>query len=119
MGGSFRPSRENHFHTLIEPDLVAVLDGGEIDSFTANLHVAVSEYVEGNPDSSGGQKIEENVTGKNARIRESLRWMSTKGFIAPTKERKCDLLSAGEAHFCRFPFLAIEGSKRRLVTESF
>jgi hypothetical protein len=80
-----KPSTENDFRAMIEPDLVAFIDEEEIDSFTANLYREVCNFVQKNPESSG-TKIEENVQGKNSRIRSAIVWLVTRGFLIQTKK---------------------------------
>ena len=80
-----KPSKENKFRATIEPDLVAVVSGTEIDSFSANLYREIWEFVQNNPDSSG-TKIEESVPGKNARIRAALKWLLLNDFLAQSKK---------------------------------
>jgi hypothetical protein len=80
-----KPSKENKFRATIEPDLVAVVSGSEIDSFSANLYREIWEFVQNNPDSSG-TKIEESVPGKNARIRAGLKWLLLNDFLTQSKK---------------------------------
>jgi hypothetical protein len=80
-----KPSKANKFRATIEPDLVAVVGGIEIDSFSANLYREIWEFVQNSPDSSG-TKIEESVSGKNARIRAALKWLLLNDFLTQSKK---------------------------------
>ena len=76
---------ENGFRASIEPDLIALINGHEVDSLDANLYKSVWIYVEENQDASG-TKIEENVTGKNARIRSAIQWLVSNEFLVLSKK---------------------------------
>ena len=64
---------------------MAVVGGIEIDSFSANLYREIWEFVQNSPDSSG-TKIEESVSGKNARIRAALKWLLLNDFLTQSKK---------------------------------
>ena len=80
-----KPSVENGFRASIEPDLIALINGHEVDSLDANLYKSVWMYIEENQDASG-TKIEENVTGKNARIRSAIQWLVSNEFLVLCKK---------------------------------
>jgi len=79
------PSEDNGHKVSVKPDLVAIINGREISSFDANLYNEVWRFVEEHPNSSG-TKIEESVTGKNARIRATLQSLLLFGFLEQTKK---------------------------------
>ncbi len=83
-GRLLRPCPENNYRAIIEPDLVALINGEEIDSFDANLYKDVWNYLQEFPDSSA-TKVEENVTGKNSRIRLAIQWLLTNQFLIQVK----------------------------------
>jgi hypothetical protein len=84
-GRLLRPCPENNYRAIIEPDLVALINGEEIDSFDANLYKDVWNYLQEFPDSSA-TKVEENVTGKNSRIRVAIQWLLTNQFLTQIKK---------------------------------
>ena len=84
-GWLLRPCPENNYRAIIEPDLVALINGEEIDSFDTNLYQGVWDYLQEYPDSSA-TKVEENVTGKNSRIRLAIQWLTTNQFLIQVKK---------------------------------
>jgi len=84
-GWLLKPCPENHFRAVVEPDLVALINGEEIDSFDTNLYQGVWDYLQEYSDSSA-TKVEENVTGKNSRIRLAIQWLTTNQFLIQVKK---------------------------------
>ena len=84
-GWLVKASTENKFRATIEPDLVGLINGVEIDSFDVNLYLKIWKYLDENPGASA-TKIEENVTGKNSRIRLALEWLEKNQFISSLKK---------------------------------
>ena len=84
-GWLLRPCPENNYRAIIEPDLVALINGEEIDSFETNLYQGVWDYLQEYPDSSA-TKVEENVTGKNSRIRLAIQWLTNNQFLIQAKK---------------------------------
>lgn len=84
-GWLIKPSAENNFKAVIEPDLIALINGQEIDSFDSVLYEEVWHFVQESPGSSG-TRIEENVSGKNSRIRTAVQWLTSNGFLEQSKK---------------------------------
>jgi len=84
-GWLIKPSTENNFRAIIEPDLIALINGEEIDSFDSTLYQEVWNFVQVSPETSG-TRIEENVSGKNSRIRTALQWLTSNGFLVQSKK---------------------------------
>jgi hypothetical protein len=84
-GWLIKPSIENNYKVVIEPDLIALIESQEIDSFEFTLYQDVWNFVQASPESSG-TKIEENVSGKNSRIRAALQWLTLNGFLSQSKK---------------------------------
>jgi hypothetical protein len=78
-------SQNEKFRVVIEPDLIALIDGKEIDSFDTNLFQEVWNFVQLAP-SSSGTKIEENVSGKNSRIRSAIEWLTANKYLVQIKK---------------------------------
>jgi hypothetical protein len=84
-GWLIKPSAENNFKAVIEPDLIALINGQEIDSFDSALYEEVWHFVQESPGTSG-TRIEENVSGKNSRIRTAVQWLTSNGFLEQSKK---------------------------------
>ena len=84
-GWLIKPSAENNFQAIIEPDLIALINGQEIDSFDSTLYKEVWNFVQESPGTSG-TRIEENVSGKNSRIRTAVQWLTSHGFLEQSKK---------------------------------
>ena len=94
-GWLVKASAENKYMATIEPDLIGIINGVEIDSFDVNLYLAIWKFVASNPDSSA-TKVEENVTGKNGRIRDALKWLVDRKFLVTHKKGNGQYFRTGE-----------------------
>ena len=65
--------------------MIALINGQEIDSFDSALYEEVWHFVQESPGSSG-TRIEENVSGKNSRIRTAVQWLTSNGFLEQSKK---------------------------------
>jgi len=84
-GRLLKNSQAEKFRVVIEPDLIALIDGKEIDSFDTNLFQEVWNFVQAAPGSSG-TKIEENVSGKNSRIRSAIEWLTANKYLVQIRK---------------------------------
>ena len=84
-GRLLKITQDEKLRVSIEPDLIALINGKEIDSFDANLFQEVWNFIRHAPDSSG-TKIEENVSGKNSRIRHAIEWLTLNQFLVQKRK---------------------------------
>jgi hypothetical protein len=84
-GKLVKPNIANSFRVVVEPYMVAQINGFEIDARDTYLYESVWDYIQENPLSSG-TKIEENVLGKNSRVRDALQWLVANEFLSKSQK---------------------------------
>jgi hypothetical protein len=95
-GRLVKPSQSNNFRAAIEPDLIALIGEIEVDSFDVSLYLEIWNFILNFPESSG-TKVEENVLGKNSRIRSAIQWLSTNSFLVQVKKGNGTYYRVGKA----------------------